>query len=290
MQIKIAIVFALIGQSLSAQSLFQELPALPQAVSNNAVCAVTIDSTTYLYSFCGIDSTRLWSGIQLNSWRFTMPNGPWEAMPPVPDPDGGKIAAAASTVKNIIYLIGGYHVAQNGNETSSNKVHRFNPATNSWLADGTPLPIPIDDHVQAVWRDSLIYVVTGWSNTGNVPNVQIYNPSEDVWLTGAPVPNNTIYKVFGASGWIRGDTFTTAVAPDPEPIFPSPVICAKATFTQITLRKSTGLTAVAPLPKVTAWPPAKSPTMWFGWAAPTSPTITTASPTTAAGPLHHKPG
>ena len=48
--------------------------------------------------------------------------------------------------------------------------------------------------------------MTGWSDDQNVPNVQIYNPSNDEWLVGTPVPNNNDYKAFGASGAIIGDT------------------------------------------------------------------------------------
>jgi hypothetical protein len=71
---------------------------------------------------------------------------------------------------------------------------------------GTDLPIPTDDHVQCVWRDSLIYIITGWSNTGNIPNVQIYDPANDTVLSGTPIPNSDDYKAFGASGVIIGDT------------------------------------------------------------------------------------
>ena len=71
---------------------------------------------------------------------------------------------------------------------------------------GSDIPVAIDDHVQAVWRDSLIYVITGWSNTTNVTNVQIYNPSEDTWHMGTPVPNDMNYRVFGGSGTIVDDT------------------------------------------------------------------------------------
>lgn len=196
----------LVCGSINAQSpLYIELPSMPEAVTNNAVTAANVNDTPFVYSFCGLDNTKIWSGIHLKAWRMNTITGEWQSLPPVPDPEGGKIACAASSVKNRVYLIGGYHVAQNGSETSSGKVHRFDPVTNTWLSDGTPLPKPIDDHVQAVWRDSLIYVITGWSNTGNVPDVQIYNPSTDSWLSGTPVPNNVSYKVFGASGVIIGD-------------------------------------------------------------------------------------
>lgn len=190
--------------SVQAQ-LYIELPSMPEAVTNNAVTAAAVNDTPFVYSFCGLDNSKIWSGIHLKAWRMNTISGEWQALPPVPDPEGGKIAAAASTVKNRIYVIGGYHVAQNGSETSSNKVHRFDPAANTWLPDGAPLPKAVDDHVQAVWRDSLIYVITGWSNTGNVPDVQIYNPATDAWLSGTPVPNNVNYKVFGGSGVIIGD-------------------------------------------------------------------------------------
>jgi N-acetylneuraminic acid mutarotase len=183
-----------------------EVAQLPEPVSNNAVAATGTGDSVWLYSFCGIDSTKKWSGIHLKAWRIRPDGSEVQELPNVPDPAGGKIAAAASVVKGRIYVIGGYHVASNGNETSSKKVHRFDPATASWLSDGAPLPVAIDDQVQSVWRDSLIFVVTGWSNNQNVPNVQIYNPAADTWLTGTPVPNNNNYKAFGASGVILGDT------------------------------------------------------------------------------------
>jgi hypothetical protein len=78
--------------------------------------------------------------------------------------------------------------------------------SDTFLTDAKPLPKATDDHVQAVYKDSLIFVISGWSNTGNIPNVQIYNPQLDSWLIGTSVPNNHLYKSFGASGDIIGDT------------------------------------------------------------------------------------
>ena len=85
-------------------------------------------------------------------------------------------------------------------------MHRYDIISNTYLADGKNIPVATDDHVQAVWRDSLIYLITGWSNTGNIPDVQIYNPSLDAWEVGTAIPNNHFYKSFGASGTISGDT------------------------------------------------------------------------------------
>jgi N-acetylneuraminic acid mutarotase len=185
---------------------YVELQPMPERVANNAVTAALVDDMPYVYSFMGIDSTKIWSGIHPRAYRFNVLENTWKAIAPVPDPAGGRIAAAASTVKNKVYLIGGYRVAQNGTESTSGKVHRFDPENNSWLTDGADAPVPIDDHVQAVWRDSLIFVVTGWNTNTTVANVQVYNPTTDVWSAGTPVPNTSEYKVFGASGYIHGDT------------------------------------------------------------------------------------
>ncbi|MBC8266966.1 MAG: T9SS type A sorting domain-containing protein [Flavobacteriales bacterium] len=203
---KIILLFFIFTNSIFAQN-FQitEVGNLPVKVANNAVCEGFINGNPYLFSFGGIDSTKIYSGIHLKSYRYNIQTGTVLQTPDLPDSQG-KIAAAASRIDSVIYIIGGYHVSANGSEVSSNKIHRYNINTNAFLTDGTDIPIAIDDHVQAVWKDSLIYIITGWSNNGNVPNVQLYNPFLDSWTAASPTPNNNNYKSFGASGTIIGDT------------------------------------------------------------------------------------
>ncbi len=184
---------------------FIELPSMLVAVANNAVTEAMVNGVPYVYSFAGIDETKIYSGIHKKAFRYNTQTQVWDEIAELPS-GNGRIAAGASVVKNKIYIIGGYEVFSNGSEISVDKTHIYNPETNSYEADGTPIPLAIDDHVQAVWRDSLIYVVTGWSNTTNYPNVQIYNPSNDEWTAGTSVPNTNDYKAFGASGAIIGDT------------------------------------------------------------------------------------
>jgi N-acetylneuraminic acid mutarotase len=181
------------------------LKNLPEPITNNAVSEGFIKGKAYVYTFGGLDSTKRYSGIHRRSYRLDIANNTWQQIADVPD-TLGKIAGAASRIKNTIYILGGYHVFANGTEKSSNKVHRYDIVNKIFLKDGTPIPIPIDDHVQGVWRDSLLYVITGWSNKANVPNVQIYNPQTNHWAVGTPVPNNHMYKSFGASGTIVDDT------------------------------------------------------------------------------------
>ena len=181
------------------------LKELPEAITNSAVSEGFIDNNPYVYTFAGMDSTKKFTGIHLRSYRFDVNINNWERIADVPD-TLGKIASAASRIKDTIYIIGGYHVFEDGHERSSNKVHRFGIKENRFLTDGEKIPVPIDDQVQAVWRDSLIYVITGWSDKENVADVQIYNPSKNSWFQGTAVPNDHTYKSFGASGTIVGDT------------------------------------------------------------------------------------
>jgi len=181
------------------------LKNVPESLSNNAVIEGFIDKKPFVFTFGGIDSTMHYSGIHKRSYKYDFTLNLWIKIADLPD-TLGKIASAASRVHDTIYILGGYHVFKDHSEKSSNKVHRYDIINDKFLEDGAAIPVPIDDHVQAVWRDSLIYVVTGWYDKENIANVQIYNPAKNSWSIGTATPNNHKYKSFGASGTIVGDT------------------------------------------------------------------------------------
>ena len=95
-----------IGCNSESKSTIKEVSTLPEAVSNNAGCEGFVDGTPYLYSFGGIDSTKIYSGIHLRSFRTNLESLKSERIPDLPD-SLGKIAAGASRIGNIIYIIGG---------------------------------------------------------------------------------------------------------------------------------------------------------------------------------------
>ena len=189
--------------AVSCSSTQQLLAPMPLAVSNNAVANVTIDGKDYIYSFGGIDNSKIYSGISLRSFRYSVNDNMWEEIDPLPD-TMPKIAAAASVVKGKVYIIGGYYVFPDGHEKSSYKVHVFDPVRNEFLVDAEDLLTPIDDQVQAVWNDSLIYVASGWSDSLNVNLVQVYKPGGH-WHYATSMPDEPGFKVFGSSGIIIGD-------------------------------------------------------------------------------------
>jgi N-acetylneuraminic acid mutarotase len=201
----IIFVFLFITSFSWAQYVSTQLAKLPQPLSNNAVTGFYDGVNKYVYSFGGIDSTKTHGGIHNHCYKFDVTQNSWTSLPDLPQSQT-RIASGASTINNTIFIIGGYHVFANGNEQSSSLVHRFDVLADTFLTNGSPLPKATDDHVQAVYKDSLIFVITGWSQNTNIPDVQIYHPVLDTWLIGTSVPNNHDYKSFGASGTIIGDT------------------------------------------------------------------------------------
>ncbi|KAA3598357.1 MAG: T9SS C-terminal target domain-containing protein [Calditrichaeota bacterium] len=67
---------------------------------------------------------------------------------------------------------------------------------------GANIPVSVDDQVVAVWNDSLIYSISGWSTNTNVKNVQVYNPTVDTWSQATQIVGPGL---FGHSGSIAGN-------------------------------------------------------------------------------------
>lgn len=216
---------------LSAEALAARGPTLPIPVTNNAVALVPATGTDQtdergtapnvepgtpdvepgaapdretgaaagrpaLYSFMGLDASKSWAGVTSRAFRF---DGEWTEIAPVPG--RGRIAATAQTVDGRVYLFGGYTVDPDGSEASSPRVDIYDPAADRWTR-GADIPTPVDDAVSGVWRDSLVYLVSGWHDTANVRLVQVYDPAADRWTRATPVPGP---GVFGHAGGVVGD-------------------------------------------------------------------------------------
>lgn len=176
------------------------IPDLPMAVTNNAVAIDATNGAVTLYSFLGLDSTKRFDGITGRAFRLTLGNDRWEELPPVPG-SRGRLAATAQAIRGEVILIGGYTVDSTGAERSVPEVDIWDPRSGAWRA-GAPMPLPVDDAVSGVWRDSLLYLVSGWHDVDNVTAVQIYDPATDRWTMATPIPGP---GVFGHAGGVVGD-------------------------------------------------------------------------------------
>ena len=151
---------ALLTLATVAQAQWAEGPALPHRVANNAVAAIVSESGASMYSMLGVDSSKEWSGVVNWVFRWTLGDDEWEVLPPVPGP--GRLAATAESHGGRVYLFGGYTVAENGSEESVPSVDVFDPTTERW-SSAAPVPLPVDDAISGVWRDSL------WNDLGSEP-------------------------------------------------------------------------------------------------------------------------
>ena len=174
-------------------------PPLPAPITNNAVAAVDVDGTVAVFSFLGLDSTKLWSGVTDVAYRWDVGSDAWRTITPVPGP--GRLASTAQVVGGLVYVIGGYTVAEDA-ERSVPNVDIYDPVTDGW-SRAADIPIPTDDAVAGVWSDSLIVLISGWHDTGNVPDVQIFDPATNQWTASTPIPG---VPVFGHAGGVAGNT------------------------------------------------------------------------------------
>lgn len=175
-------------------------PPLPAPVTNNAVAAVALEGGVAVFSFLGLDSTKVWSGVTNAAlrWDVGSPDG-WKAVEPVPGP--GRLASTAQVVRGRIYVFGGYTVASDGKERSVPDVNVYDPVAGRW-SRGADIPFPVDDAVSGVWRDSLIVLVSGWRTDAAVDRVQWYDPAADRWSQASPISGT---PVFGHAGAVVGD-------------------------------------------------------------------------------------
>ena len=173
-----------------------------EPTSNNAVAAVTIGDEAYLFSFSGLGEDKTHEDINSNAYAVNVAEQFAIEIPPVPG-DTHRLASIAATVNNIIYVIGGYTVEEDGTEISTPEVLAFNPLDNTY-APRAPMVTPVDDTVALVYQDRYIYLVSGWHDVGNVENVQVYDTVEDVWFEATPYPGSA---VFGHAGGIAGNRF-----------------------------------------------------------------------------------
>lgn len=211
----IAIVLLLfLGQSIAGDRKWTPLP-LP--LSNNAVAAAKVNRKLVFFSFMGIGAEKTWDAISSKAFGLDTENGKWSEIRPVPGP-GGRLGSAAVTLKDVIYLLGGYTVDARGDETSVRSVEVLVPSRGIWYR-AADMPMALDDMVAGAYRDRFIYTVSGWSQDKSVANVQVYDAQQNKWEQATPIPGT---PVFGHAGGIVDDTIAYCDGAQRNPAGPDP--------------------------------------------------------------------
>lgn len=190
---------------LSLLSLFaasdRKIDPYPAPVSNNAVAHLKIGKNQLVFSLMGIGGKKTWDAITNRAFQLDLDTGKWAELRPVPGV-AGRLAASAIGVREHVYLVGGYVVDAQGGEITVGDVNVYVPIDSRWYR-GADIPVPVDDSVIGSYRDRYIYLVSGWSRTDTVRNVQVYDTEKDSWSQATPIPGR---PVFGHAGAIVGDT------------------------------------------------------------------------------------
>ena len=194
----LCIVCLLLIPALAAERKWDPLPI---AVSGNAVAAGKIEKTTYLYTFMGVGQKGTWDAVTNQAFSLNTDTGKWTELKPVPGP-AGRVDAAAIVARDSVYLLGGFTVAGQGEQTSVRSMEMFLPGRDIWYR-AQDMPIALDNTVVGVYRDRFIYTIGGRSQGNPVQTVQVYDAEGDKWSEATPLAGTA---VFGHGGGILNDT------------------------------------------------------------------------------------
>lgn len=174
---------------------------LPVALANNAVTSMKVDKQLVLFSFMGIGVKKTWNTVTNRSFGLNTETGEWTEYRPVPGP-AGRLAASAVSVKDVIYLLGGYTVDRRGEESAVRSVEVLLPSKDIWYR-GEDMPTPLADFVAGQYRDRYVYTIGGLSRGNPLNSVQVYDAEKNTWKTATPSPGS---PVFGSAGALVEDT------------------------------------------------------------------------------------
>ena len=174
---------------------------LPVPVSNNAVASVKKGRREYVVSFNGLGEGKTHGDTLASTWVYSSRSSNWSEADPVPG-EVGRLASVAASADGLIYVFGGYTVADDGAEISTPWTHAFDPRKRRFT-ERAPMPVPVDDAVAVTFDDRYIYLISGWHDLGNVNLVQRYDTRKDTWVQATPIPGP---PVFGHAGGIVAGT------------------------------------------------------------------------------------
>ncbi|NNE06686.1 MAG: galactose oxidase [Xanthomonadales bacterium] len=160
---------------------------------------IETDNGARIYSFQGLLSGKRWSDIHARTWAYDA--GQWSELDPVPVREG-RLAGAAIGIDDVVWLFGGYTVAEDGAEVSTPEVFRLNSGDRK-MEHVSDMPVPVDDMAVFAYQGRYIYLVSGWHDLGNVNLVQVLDTRTMAWSQATPYPGA---PVFGHAGGLYGGT------------------------------------------------------------------------------------
>lgn len=177
------------------------LPSLPLPMSNNAVAIVEDRSGPVLFSMTGLTPGKTWRDVSHRGYMLDLRPGAKPGWQPLEVPGPPRLAASAVSIGATVFLVGGYTVGEDHSEVSTPEIWAYDSHAATW-SEHTKMPVPVDDAVVMPYANRYLILVSGWSNTGNVDNTQVYDTKTGEWWPSTPFPGS---PVFGHAGALLGD-------------------------------------------------------------------------------------
>ncbi len=161
-------------------------PPLPQP--RHHLAAAGVDGTLFVAG--GASSPTDWAP-RREVWRLNEGSSTWEPIESLPE---GRYGHRLVAIDKMLYLIGG---------SGGSAVLRLNSdAPDEGWSRGADLPRP-RDHLGAVVVNGEIWAIGGRDRDGIVSRVDIYDPRQDRWRSGPPLPERTSAAAVGfIDGWV----------------------------------------------------------------------------------------
>jgi N-acetylneuraminic acid mutarotase len=214
----LGILFASLGQLFAGPTPeVLKFDSLPAQLSNNAVTQYRRRGSTLIFSFMGIGPKKTWDAVSNAAYSLDAESEKWTVVHPVPG-TAGRIAAAAASARDAVFLFGGYVLDAQGGGMTVPDVNVYEPPRDQWLR-GADIPQPVGDSVTGVYQNRYIYLIGGRKNADIVPAVQIYDAEKNIWMQGTAIAGT---PVFGHSGALLGDTIIYVDGAAKNPSAPTP--------------------------------------------------------------------
>ena len=157
----------------------------PAPTARTEVAVAALDGLIYVVG--GFERPGSWkirqSSVSTKVEVYDPATNRWSAKPDLPV---GLHHAGAAVLDGALYVAGGFTVSDDTIWSPSDRVFRFDPASDTWT-ERAPLPTARGGLAVATLQGKLL-AVSGYDGQENPAAVEVYDPATDQWAAVAPLP------------------------------------------------------------------------------------------------------